>query len=162
MNTVKYISAISTIGALLLLLQACAAVTSAGQKLGLLPINPLATVHIAAAADANQSSVTQLDLVWVLSATALGQLPKSGPQWFAAKAALLAGRPADLLVLPLQVPVGSAQQDLGLPKGHDKAVAVLVYANHLAAAGQPVATITSFKCLLIEVQASTINYLSCP
>lgn len=147
---------------LCLALGGCAAVKSAGQWLGLLPLNPLREVQISAAADANASSATQLDLVWVLDTAALAQLPKTGPQWFAGKAALLAGRSSDLLVLHLEVPVGSAVQNLTLPAGHDQALAVLVYPNYIAPGGQAMGTVTAFRCVRIELAAAAIDYSSCP
>lgn len=146
---------------LMLVLCGCAAVSSVGKAVGLLPLNPLSTLQIAAAADANAGSATAIDVVWVFNPTALAQMPKTGPQWFAGKAALLAGRSADLAVLPLQVPVGSAQQTLELPNTHRKAIAVLAYVNFLAEAGQPVATLTAFKCVRIELAAVSVSYVDC-
>ncbi|XHS77600.1 hypothetical protein ACFJGW_18030 [Burkholderiaceae bacterium UC74_6] len=143
-------------------LAGCAATKSAGQWLGLLPMNPLREVQLSAAADANGQSATQLDLVWVLDSATLAQLPKSGPQWFSDKPVLLAGRSASLLVLHLEVPVGSAQQAIELPTRHGEAIAVLAYPNYLAAAGQPVATLTSFRCVRIELAAASVHYESCP
>lgn len=147
---------------LCLALGGCAAVKSAGQWLGLLPLNPLREVQISAAADANGSSATQLDIVWVLDATAQAQLPKTGPQWFAGKAALLAGRSSELLVLHLEVPVGSTVQSLSLPAGHDQALAVLVYPNYIAPGGQAMGTVTGFRCVRIELAAAVVDYRSCP
>lgn len=144
-----------------LLLSGCAAVSSAGKWLGLVPQNPLRSLQVVASADANSGSATSIDIVWVLTPTALAQLPKTGPQWFAGKAALLAGRSADLAVLHIEVPVGSAEQNLTLPSQHGKAVAVLAYVNFLTEAGQPVATLTPYTCARIELEASSVSYAQC-
>lgn len=144
------------------LLASCAAVKDAGQWLGLVPMNPLSEVQVAAAADANDSSATAVDLVWVFDTNALAQLPKTGPAWFAAKPALLAGRAGDLAVVHLEVPVGSAQQALPLPAQHRKAIAVLAYVNFLAPAGQPMATLTAYRCVRIELAAQSVSYQTCP
>ncbi len=47
------------------------------------------SISIQADVDANQDNATAIDIVLVYDQTALSLLPKTGPEWFAKKAALL-------------------------------------------------------------------------
>ena len=143
--------------ALLVMLGGCAA----AKWLGLVPKNPLKQLQVSAAADANANTATSIDVVWVFNTAALATLPKTGPLWFAGRAKLLAGRSSDLAVLHLDVPVGSAQQQLTLPAKHGDAIAVLAYANYIAEAGQAVATLTSYSCVRMELGAANVSYVDC-
>ncbi len=121
----------------------------------------LESIRIVAAADANRNLPTRLDLVFVYDASLSAQLPKTGPQWFQQKAALLAAWPLKLEALALEIPPLSEATPT-LPKNYGKAVAVLAYADYLAAAGQPVANLTPFANVLITLRPEAIAIAAAP
>jgi type VI secretion system protein len=143
------------------LLSGCVTSRSAGPWLGPQHENRLKALQVVASADANAGLATAIDIVWVFSPNPLAQMPKTGPQWFAAKDPLLAGYSTDLAVMSLAVPAGGDVPSLALPEHHSKAVAVLAYVNFLQPAGQAVATLTPFVCVRIELAAASVSYSSC-
>jgi type VI secretion system protein len=132
-----------------------------GKWLGIAPTTPLRQVSVVAELNANQNSATALDLVFVYDDTARGMLPKTGPEWFSAKAALLAGLALSLDVVPLQIPPASPVANVPLPARHHKAIAVYSYANYIAPAGQPVGNLTPYKCVQIRLRGGAVAYENC-
>jgi type VI secretion system protein len=118
-------------------------------------------VQVEARPDANQGNATELDIVLVHEREALALLPKTGPEWFRSKAALLSALARDVTVVSLQVPPPAPAFDVKLPKRSEQAVAVLGFANYLSAEGQQVGDITSFRCARIVLKATSVDYLSC-
>lgn len=135
---------------------------SIGQWIGIVPLNPLKTLEIVAQTGANQGSAAAIDIVWVFDSTAQAALPKTGPLWFANKAALQANLASSLAVVSLELAPASATQSVPLPSNHGKAIAVLAFANTLDAAGQAVGALTRFKCALITVAPASVIYAACP
>ncbi len=133
-----------------------------GKWAGIVPLNPLKTLEVVAQVGANQDTATAIDIVWVFDSTALAALPKTGPLWFANKAALQANLATSLAVVSLEVAPASALQSVPLPAKHGKAIAVLAFANTLAVAGQAVGTLTPFKCALITLAPASVAYAACP
>ncbi|MBU1663861.1 MAG: hypothetical protein KKG92_00490, partial [Gammaproteobacteria bacterium] len=64
----------------------------------------LESIQIVAQVDANRNLPTRLDLVFVYDLGVAAQLPKTGPQWFEQKAALLAAWPKKLDLVALEIP----------------------------------------------------------
>ncbi|WP_415908345.1 hypothetical protein [Oleiharenicola sp. Vm1] len=122
----------------------------------------LRSVDVIAAADANQASATALDLVFVYSQEAGALLPKSGPEWFEKKSALLSGLAAQIDAVSLQVPPGTALPAVTLPAQQRRAVIVLAYLNYLAPEGQPVLTLTSFRHAVIRLHATSVDVAEQP
>jgi len=114
-------------------------------------------IKVVAEINANQSSATQLDVVFVYDATAAALLPKTGPEWFDKKAALLAGAADSIDVASLQVPPATIA-DVRLPGRHSKATGVYVFANYLSPSGQAVSNITPYKSVTIWLTPSGITY----
>jgi type VI secretion system protein len=84
-------------------------------------------------------------------------LPKTGPAWFAQKAALLngLGRTAD--VVSLQLPPATVTPDVQLPGHHKKAVAVYGFANYQAPDGQGRLDLTRFHAPVIWLAPARIT-----
>ena len=114
-------------------------------------------IKVVAEINANQSSATQLDIVFVYDSTAAALLPKTGPEWFDKKAALLAGAADSIDVVGLQVPPATIA-DVSLPGRHGKAIGVYVFANYLSAAGQAVSNITPYKSVTIWLTPGGISF----
>lgn len=117
----------------------------------------VAQIKVVAEINANQSSATQIDIVFVYDSTAAALLPKTGPEWFDKKAALLAGAADSIDVASLQVPPATIAE-VSLPGRHGKAIGVYVFANYLSPAGQAVSNITPYKRVTIWLTPSSISY----
>lgn len=138
-------------------LAGCAA---ADKLLGILPTTPLARLQVIAQPAANADSATAIDIVFVFDDTAKAMLPRTGPEWFANKPALLAGLALSLQVVSLQVPPASAAE-VPLTSRLRKAVAVYSYANYIPAAGQAVGNLTPFQCVQVLLEPATVSYRNC-
>ena len=125
------------------------------------PTTKLKQLNVVAEIGANQNTATALDLVFVFDKTALPLLPKTGPDWFANKQALLAGLASGVAVLSLQVPPASKVIATPLPQAHEKAIAVYSYANYLSAAGQAMGDLTPYPCVQITLGSTQISYANC-
>jgi type VI secretion system protein len=121
----------------------------------------LKQINVVAQVDANLRMATALDVVFVYDRNVPAVLPKTGPEWFANKDALLASLASGVAVMSLQVPPGSSISNEPLPKGFKNAIAVYSYANYLSADGQVMGNITSFKCVLMTLSSTKISYSHC-
>lgn len=117
----------------------------------------LRQVDVSADADANQGSATAVDLVFFYDRAGAAAAPKTGPEWFAQKSAILSRLGPTVDVVSLQVPPGSALSAVALPSRHRRAVAVQLYANYVATDGQPVLNLSSFRHALVRLLSATIH-----
>ena len=120
--------------------------------------NPLRAIQIVAEPNANQNSATAIDIVFVYDPAALTRLPKTGPEWFAKKAALAIGLGDAIDTVSLQVPPATVINDVALPKRARKAVTVYCYANYISASGQAMGNLTGYKQVRIRLQGETVGY----
>lgn len=107
------------------------------------------TIDVVTEVGANNDMATAIDIVFVSTADADQSMPKSGPEWFAKKAALLAGHGPAITVVSLQLPP-AATTTVRRPKGVCRPASVLVFANMLSAGGQPAMTLTGDGALRIR------------
>jgi type VI secretion system protein len=114
-------------------------------------------LRVAAQPGANMDSATALDLVFVYDAASVAMLPKTGPEWFAQKAALQNGLGRAVDVVSLQVPPATVIASVDLPSRHGKAVAVFGFANYLASSGQGRSDLTRFHDPVIWLAPAQIN-----
>jgi type VI secretion system protein len=117
----------------------------------------LGQVKVVAEINANQNSATELDMVFVYDTTLTALLPKTGPEWFDTKAALMAGMATGVDVVSLQIPPATLA-DVKLPGRHGKAIGVYVFANYLSTAGQPMSNLTPYKKVIIWLTPTTVTY----
>lgn len=117
-------------------------------------------IKVVAEMSANQNMATALDIVFVFDQNAVPLMPKTGPDWFANKAALLANLSSGLSIVSLQLPPASLIEP-ALPKGHEKAIAVYSYTNYLSEGGQARGDLTSYRCVRITLAATQVQYASC-
>lgn len=121
------------------------------------PTTALANVRVAAPPGANLDSATALDLVFVYDKNSIALLPKTGPEWFAQKQALINGLGLSIDVVPLQVPPATVVDPVRLPKRAGDAVAVYGFADYLSADGQARLDITQFRHAVIWLAATQIQ-----
>ena len=141
---------------LTLLLAALAGCSSVNKLLGRTPATTLSSVRVAAPPGANLNSAVQLDLVFLYDAKNAALLPKTGPEWFAQKSALINGLGQSIDIVHLEVPPAQVIDPVPLPKRAGKAVGVYAFANYLAADGQPRADLTQFRRAVVWLQATQL------
>jgi type VI secretion system protein len=138
----------------------CSAVstTVSGWIHGTPPRTPLRQLTVATDLAANGGNATMLDIVFVYDPAAVAQLPKTGPVWFQQKDALQNLLATAIDVVALQVPAGSANFTVSLPKRSSDAIGVYVLANYVTPEGQPIANLTPWRQATIRLQPKTIQY----
>lgn len=141
---------------LLLLLAVCSLLSGCAG-----PVIATERIQIVAEPDANQSTATNVDLVFIYDQAALGVLPRTGPRWFASKEALMRGLTTDIEVVAFEVATGM-QVNVSLPARSRSAIAVYSYANYLHPAGQAVGSLTPYRAIEIRLQRDRINYIAMP
>ncbi len=142
------------ISSLLFLLGACSSLSGMIPFMGP-PKTRIDEVRITADAGANGNHPTRLDLVFIYDKSVQAALPKSGPEWFKQKAALLSAYPKKLDVASFELPPLSVVSPAGLPENFGKALVVLAYADYRSPGGQGVADMTTLKCPLIRLGAGS-------
>ncbi len=117
----------------------------------------LRQVNVSADLDANQGTATALDLVFFYDRAGAAAAPKTAPEWFAQKGAIVSRLGPTVDVVSLQVPPGTAPFKAALPSRHRRAVAVQLYANFITPDSQPALNLTSFRRALVRLQSATIE-----
>lgn len=140
----------------LLLLANLAGCSSVNKLLGRTPTTTLSRLRVAAPPGANLNSAVQLDLVFLYDAKDEAMLPKTGPEWFAQKVALINGLGSSAEVVHLEIPPAQVIDRVSLPKRAGKAVGVYAYANYLSADGQARADLTTFRRAVVWLQATQL------
>lgn len=123
------------------------------------PRTELRGIKLMAEPGANDNMPAAVDIVFVYDAAAAALLPKTGPEWFEKKPALVAGLAASIDVVSMQVPPARVFV-VPLPASYKKAIGVYSYANYLAPAGQPMANLTPYKRITIRLTRDAIVYAS--
>ena len=152
----RFLVLISIVAAALYSLSVCSAVPflSSGSK------SALKRVSIEAREHANENQATAVDIVVIYDAKLLEILPKNAIEWFDKKSSFMASVGQNIDVVSLQIPPISLV-DVKLPKGIAKAVYVMSYANYIAAEGQMVGNLSSYKCAKIILQPQRVDYVGC-
>lgn len=107
------------------------------------------TIDVVAELGANSDMATAIDILFVASPAALDRLPKTGPEWFASRAALIAGLGPVISIVSLQIPPGSLAT-VQRPRGICRPAAVLVFANMISARGTAVMTLADDGTLRVR------------
>lgn len=122
------------------------------------PRTRVALLKVSAAPDANSASGTQVDVEFVFDAQADAALPATNVSWFADKRTLMAGMASSLKVVELRLPSPYPSTAVSLPPGHEKAIAVYIYASYLAPSGQGRCRLTPFVAASISLHN---DYVDC-
>ncbi|ASL47767.1 hypothetical protein bAD24_III10250 [Burkholderia sp. AD24] len=115
-------------------------------------------VTVIAQNGANNASATALDFVYVYDATSAAVLPRTGPDWFAHRAALLSSLGPKVEAVSVQLPPNQSSAPVPLPARYKKALVVYCYVNFVAPAGQGVADLTQYKRVVITLGPQTVTY----
>lgn len=118
---------------------------------------PLKKVRIIAEVNANQNTATAIDVVFVYEKNAIALLPKTAPEWFEKKDALVLSLATNIDVVSLQVPPATVAS-LKLPDRHGKALGVYSYINYLDVSGQAVGNLTPYKTMNIWLTPASVVY----
>jgi type VI secretion system protein len=121
------------------------------------PPTKIGAVEIVAEAGANAGSATDLDLVFVYDAALPATLPRTGPEWFLKKDALVGGLATGIEAVNVQLPPGQRLR-LEPTSRQRKAIAVYSYANYIPAKGQPMGNLTPYKNMTIRLLPDRIVY----
>ena len=135
----------------LLTLSGCSTLTSVTNLFtgGGVAKTTLTNLEVVAQADANQTSSTRLDVVFVYKAEVKAMLPKKSREWFARKDEFAANLWQDMDIVSLEIPPAYVIEQVQLPKRYDTALQVTAYANYLDKKGlQPVDLTGSMKAKL--------------
>jgi type VI secretion system protein len=135
-------------------LAGCGAVN---KLLGRTPTTTLSSVRVAAPPGANLNSAVQLDIVFLYDAASAAMLPKTSPEWFGQKVALLNGLGQAIDVVHLEVPPAQVIDPVTLPRRAGKAVGVYAYANYLTKEGQARAALTRFHRAVVWLGATQVS-----
>ncbi|MEV8519124.1 hypothetical protein ABZR86_04905 [Dyella marensis] len=147
---------VALVAVLALLLAALAGCGSVNKLLGRTPTTTLSSVRVAAPPGANLNSAVQLDLVFLYDSKNAAMLPKTGPEWFAQKTALINGLGPSIDIVHLEIPPAQVVDQVLLPKRAGKATGVYAFANYLTADGQPRADLTLFRRAVVWLQATQL------
>lgn len=113
----------------------------------------LKNLEVVAQADANQTSATRLDLVFVYKDELKAMLPKKSQEWFARKDEFAANLWQNMDIVSLEIPPAYVIEQVQLPKRYDTALQVTAYANYLDKKGlQPVDLTGSVNAKLTLLQ----------
>ncbi len=85
--------------------------------------NSLRSIQLAAEINANQNTATNIDIAFLYDDQAVALLPKTGPEWFEKKQALMLSMATSIEVVSLQMPPATLA-NVSLPARHAKAVGV--------------------------------------
>lgn len=144
----------------LLLLQGCGAMSTMAGWVGLggPPKADLRDLRLVSDIGANRNSATRVDIVLVFEQSAIGSLPKTAPEWFAQKQALLDGMPTALQVVALELPPAHVLDPVPLPDRTGKALAVRAYADMQSSHGQHVLDLTFTKAAELRLRANDYRF----
>lgn len=115
-------------------------------------------VTVVAQNAANNATATAIDLVFVYDASATALLPRTGPDWFAHRAALLPSLGPKVEAVSVQLPPNQSAAPVPMPARYKKALVVYCYVNFVAPAGQGVADLTQYKRVTITLGPAVVTY----
>jgi type VI secretion system protein len=121
------------------------------------PRTRIRSVEVIAQQDANRSSATAIDVVFVYAGGAVPLLPTTGPAWFQQKAGLMNALGGGVEVVSLEVPPPYRLVQLAMPRHARRAIRVLAYANYLGAAGQAPIDLTAYRRVTLHLLENRIE-----
>ncbi|MES2127117.1 MAG: hypothetical protein V4463_07590 [Pseudomonadota bacterium] len=108
---------------------ACAAVLALG-ACGYVPPARLASISLAADADANARHATAIDIVFVYSKAAMEKMPTDAAQWFDKRDDLVKAQPTEMEVKPVKLAIGRSTT-VTPPEHAGTLLGVYSYANYI-------------------------------
>ncbi len=115
------------------------------------------SVVVVAEAEANHSTTSAVDLVFVFDPALLALMPNNSAQWFEQRPSLLAAAGSGIEVVAMQVPPAT-MANVPLPSKSGKALAVLVYVSFAEDAGRAVGNVTGHREIEIRLAKDSVIY----
>ena len=97
---------------------------------------PLQGIQVVSMPDANQTSSTRVDIVFIYKPELKAMLPKKANEWFARKDEFHANLWRDMDIVSLEVPPAYVIDPVKLPQRYGSALQVTVFANYLSKRGR--------------------------
>ncbi len=120
--------------------------------------NDLESLSFTTLANANQSSATAIDVVFIADADVIKQMPSTGAAWFNQKNKLL--NQHSLGIISIEMAPLTTLNHIKLPNDHASASAIFIYFNMLTE--QPFIRIpTQDKCVNITLNKQSVSYKTC-
>jgi hypothetical protein len=156
--TTKYL----TYGILLLsslFLGGCSIVQSVGSFLADLgtPKTTLTQISIVTKYNANSTSATAVDIVFIYNDKVNALLPKKAINWFSNRDELRVSLKQYIDIASIEIPPTFLLDSVPLPDRHSNAVKVITYANYLDKKGLRPIDLTTYVHPLIILEAKTIK-----
>jgi hypothetical protein len=114
-------------------------------------------ISVYASDDANDTLPTTLDIVFLYNRSIVSSMPKNAPSWFDLKAGLRKRHAADMDVVSLEVPPGSAISKVRMPQRVAEAVEVVAYASYLNKQGIRKIRLTPYRQAAIYLNEKMIE-----
>jgi hypothetical protein len=118
----------------------------------------LKSIEVSAEAQANRSSSTAIDFLFVYEPGVLPLLPADAGTWFLQREGLrnTLGGTVDVVSVEVPPPYRSAQ--VQMPARFRHAIRVMAYANYLPRAGQAPIDMTAYRHVILKLLADRIDY----
>jgi type VI secretion system protein len=143
-----------------LLLSGCSALSAVGDFIsgrGATKTD-LEQITVLAQDDANGTSATALDVVFVYDEKIPALLPKDAAEWFARREELHANLWRYLDIASVEVPPAYLLKAVPLPKRHESAIKVIAYANYLNKKGRKPIDLTAAVNPLLTLKDDAITF----
>ena len=108
--------------------------------------------------NANGTSATAVDVVFIYDEKVPDLLPKDAADWFAQRDELNANLWKYLDIASVEVPPAYIIDVVSLPKRYSTAIKVVAYANYLNKKGRKVIDLTTFKHAQLTLEAKTVAF----
>lgn len=122
---------------------------------------PELQVKLQSSTDANHSTATAVDIVFVYDEKLVPVLPKTSGEWFAVKSVVVSRNHSALDVIHLEVPIGLPPYTIPLPARYRQAKYISSYTNYMSAKGQSPVNLRSFECVVISLEYDQPVYIPC-
>ena len=122
-----------------------------------LPQNSLKRIDLIAESDANSTSATRINIVFLRSEEAARNLPNSSREWFRNRSIYVGSLGNNAMILDLQLPPAASTNDVAMPEGARKAKTVVLFADYLDAGGQTPMQLGEYREVTVVLARDTIR-----
>ncbi len=122
------------------------------------PRTSLDRISIVSKSNANNTSATAIDVIFVYNAKVNTLLPKSAAEWFTQRDELHANLWQYIDIASVQIPPSYVLEEVPLPKRYSTAVKVVAYANYLNKKGRKPIELTDTVTPLLTLEQKTILF----
>lgn len=114
-------------------------------------------IVLAADTDANNTSGTNIDFLFVFDAGIVSSLPATSPEWFANRSLLINNHGKNMVVSSIGIAPGTTET-LVLPSGYKDARDVIAYADYIPVAGQKWVRVPDVKQVKAVLKKSNLTF----